>query len=62
MKIEEALKYLKKEIICLETDETECLETKTCNECPGYISEAQRLEAIRAVVEYFDAEGSEDNA
>ena len=60
MTIKEAVKYLKKEIICLETDGAECLENKTCSECPGYISEAQRLEAIRAVVEYFDAEGSGD--
>ena len=60
MKIEEAVKYLKKEIICLETDDTECLENKTCSECPGYASEAQRLEAIRVVVEYFDEKGSED--
>ena len=60
MKIEEALKYLKKEIICLETDNLDCLENKTCSECPGHISEVQRLEAIKAVVEYFDAKGSGD--
>lgn len=58
MKIEEAVKYLKKEIICLETDDIECLENKTCSKCQGYVSEVQRLEAIKVVVEYFDAEGS----
>lgn len=60
MKIEEAVKCLRKEIICLETDDTECIENKTCSECPGYVSEVQRLEAIKVVVEYFDEKGSED--